>query len=68
MEFPIEIERETDERWLAIVSALPGVMAYGEPRDEAVAAVEDLARAVVADRVAHGEHVPQTLRLAFQRS
>jgi hypothetical protein len=32
----IEIEREDDGRWLAEVPALPGVMAYGQDRDEAV--------------------------------
>ncbi|HEY0153681.1 MAG TPA: type II toxin-antitoxin system HicB family antitoxin [Longimicrobium sp.] len=64
MDFPIEIERETDGRWLASVPALPGVMAYGDSRDEAVAAVKDLARTVVADRLEHGEQIPaqHTLR------
>jgi predicted RNase H-like HicB family nuclease len=67
MDFTIEIERETDGRWLAIVPALPGVTAYGGTRARAVAAAKDLARDVVADRLAHGEHVPLTLRLAFGR-
>jgi len=32
----IEIERETDGRWIAEVPDLPGVMAYGKTRKEAV--------------------------------
>jgi predicted RNase H-like HicB family nuclease len=68
MDLPVEIERETDGRWLATVPALPGVMVYGETRDEAVAAVEDLARSVVADRLEHGEHVPQSVRFASKAS
>lgn len=32
----IEIEREQDGRWLADVTELPGVMAYGATRAEAV--------------------------------
>ena len=68
MELTVEIERETDGRWLAIVPPLPGVMMYGDTRAEAVTRVEDLARVVVADRLEHGEHVPQSLRFAFQAS
>ena len=51
--FPIEIERETDGRWLAEVPALPGVMCYGQDRDEAVALVQALALRVIAERLEH---------------
>ncbi|MGO8703017.1 MAG: type II toxin-antitoxin system HicB family antitoxin [Candidatus Brocadiia bacterium] len=54
----IEIERETDGRWIAEVPDMPGVMAYGKTRKEAVAKVEALAERVIADvpssSVAHG--------------
>ena len=52
---PIEIDRETDGRWLADVPALPGVMAYGRTREEAIRNVRELAEAVIADRREHGE-------------
>jgi len=32
----IEIDRETDGRWIAEVAELPGVMSYGATREEAV--------------------------------
>ena len=32
----VETEREDDGRWIAEVVELPGVMAYGATRDEAV--------------------------------
>ena len=35
--FTIEIEREADGRWIAEIPALPGVLAYGATRDEAIA-------------------------------
>ena len=54
----IEIEREEDGRWIAEVTDLPGVMVYGESRDEAIARVEALALRVIADRIEHGEEVP----------
>ena len=39
----IEIEREEDGRWVAEIPDLPGVMAYGRTREEAVFRVEALA-------------------------
>ncbi len=51
MPYKIEIEREGDGRWIAEIPSLPGVMAYGRSRKEAVAAVEALALRVVADRL-----------------
>ena len=51
----IEIERETDGRWIAEVPDLPGVMAYGKNRSQAIAKVEALALRVIADRLDHGE-------------
>jgi predicted RNase H-like HicB family nuclease len=55
----IEIERETDSRWIAEVSELPGVMAYGKTRKEALCKVEALALRVIADRLEHGEAIPE---------
>lgn len=57
--FVVEIEHEDDGRWIAEVVALPGVMAYGSTRDEALARVEVLALRVLADRLEHGEVIPQ---------
>jgi len=50
----IEIEREDDGRWIAEVPELPGVMAYGQSRDEALAKAKALALRVIADRLDHG--------------
>ena len=55
----IEIEREEDGRWIAEVDDLPGVLAYGKTRDEAIARVEALALRVIADRLDHGESIPE---------
>ena len=55
----IEIEREVDGRWIAEVADLSGVMAYGENRAEAIAKVQALALRVIADRLEHGEAVPE---------
>ena len=55
----IELERDEDGRWIADVPALPGVMVYGQTREEALALVEALALRVLADRLEHGEAVPE---------
>ena len=55
----IEIERESDGRWLAEIPELPGVMAYGDTKSAAVVKAETLALRVIADRMEHGETVPE---------
>jgi len=55
----VETEQEEDGRWIAEVPLLPGVMTYGATREEALAKVEALALRVLADRVEHGEAVPE---------
>ncbi|MFH0908683.1 MAG: type II toxin-antitoxin system HicB family antitoxin [bacterium] len=54
----LEIEQEDDGRWLAEVPELPGVMAYGKSRQDAVDKVEAIALRVLADRLEHGEQIP----------
>jgi predicted RNase H-like HicB family nuclease len=55
--FIVETEREEDGRWIAEISALPGVMAYGATGDEAIARAQALALRVLADRLEQGEAV-----------
>jgi len=55
----IEIEREEDGRWIAEIPDLPGVMTYGRSRDEAISKVKALALRVLADRLEHGETIPE---------
>lgn len=58
MSMSIEIEQEEDGRWMAEVLELPGVMAYGTTRELAIAHTQALALRVIADRLEHGESVP----------
>jgi predicted RNase H-like HicB family nuclease len=53
------IEREEDDRWITEIPDLPGVMAYGQTQSEAVAKVKALALRVMADRLEHGEAIPE---------
>jgi len=55
----INIEREEDGRWIAEIPDLPGVMVYGTTRDQAISKAEALALRVLADRLDHGEEIPE---------
>jgi predicted RNase H-like HicB family nuclease len=55
----VETEQEEDGRWIAEVRDLPGVLAYGASRAEAIVRAESLALRVLADRLEHGEAVPE---------
>src|SRR3954468_2377255 len=59
----IEIEQEDDGRWLTEIPDLPGVMVYAATRDEAVARVKALALRVLADRLEHGETIPDLVQV-----
>ncbi|MEW4566811.1 type II toxin-antitoxin system HicB family antitoxin [Tautonia sp. JC769] len=63
----IAVEQEDDGRWIAEIAELPGALAYGSTRSEAIARVEALALRVLADRLDHGEPVPE-LALLFALS
>ena len=65
MVFRVDLEQETDGRWLAEVMELPGVMAYGQSREEALAKAKALALRVVADRLEHGETGPDLPSISF---
>ncbi len=53
--FNIELEQEDDQRWIGEVTDLPGVLAYGQTKEEAIANAKALALRVLADRIEHGE-------------
>jgi predicted RNase H-like HicB family nuclease len=47
----IVVEREEDGRWIAEVHDLPGVLAYGQTREEAITKVQSLALRVIASNI-----------------
>jgi predicted RNase H-like HicB family nuclease len=64
MVFRIETEEETDGRWIAEVTEIPGALAYGATREEATKNVQALALRAIADKLEHGE-VGQYLNVSF---
>jgi predicted RNase H-like HicB family nuclease len=63
--FVVEIEQETDGRWLAEIVELAGVLAYGQTPEEARAKAQALALRVLADRLEHGEIASDLLSITF---
>ena len=59
MTFTVEVEQETDGRWIAEIPQIPGAMSYGTSQDEAVARVEALGLRVLAERIEQGESSPE---------
>jgi predicted RNase H-like HicB family nuclease len=65
MRLTVELDRETDGRWMAEVVDLPGVVVYGATREEALATAQALALRVVADKLEHGEAPAVPFDLSF---
>jgi predicted RNase H-like HicB family nuclease len=65
MKLFIECERETDGRWIAEIAQIPGAMAYGTTRDEAMAKAEVVALRVIADRIENGESKPVDVSISL---
>jgi predicted RNase H-like HicB family nuclease len=62
----VELEQESDGRWIAEIPELPGVMTYGDSAAAARARVQALALRVLADRLEHGEASPDLLSISFK--
>jgi predicted RNase H-like HicB family nuclease len=65
MIFTVEYEQEDDNHWLAEVVELPGVLAYGQTSEEAIAKAQALALRVLADRLEHGESAHEFVSISF---
>jgi predicted RNase H-like HicB family nuclease len=65
MHYTLECEMEADGRWIAEVLELPGVMAYGTSRDEAMIKAETLALRVIAEKLEQGESKATAFSIAL---
>ena len=61
----VEIELEADGRYIAGVPGLPGVIAYGATREQALAKCEALALHVIAERLEQGEMRPESFEMTI---
>jgi len=63
MKLTIESEKEEDGRWLAEVLELPGVMVYGQTKQEGLAKAQALR--ALAERLEHGEMLAEPINILF---
>jgi predicted RNase H-like HicB family nuclease len=58
LRFIIETELESDGRWIAEISQVPGALAYGTTREEAINRAYAIALRSIADDVEHSTDGP----------
>lgn len=65
MRLTLELDTEEDGRIIAEVVELPGVLVYGQTKEEAIAKAQALALRVLADRIEYGEGTPKPMTISF---
>jgi len=65
MDFDVEFEQEDDGRWIAEITEIPGVLAYGVTPLQAGARARALALRVLADRMENEVSIPGINSIAF---
>ena len=65
MNFTIELEQETDGRWIAEISELSGVLVYGQTRGEAMAKAQALALRVQRNSLNTEKPPPDLMSISF---
>jgi predicted RNase H-like HicB family nuclease len=58
LRFIIETELENDGRWIAEIPQVPGALAYGATKEEAINKAYAIALRSVADDVEHSDKAP----------
>ena len=65
MNFDIDFEQEEDGRWIAEISEIPGVLAYGVTPLQAGAKAKALALRVLAERMENETSFPGVSSIVF---
>jgi predicted RNase H-like HicB family nuclease len=63
--FTVQCEQELDERWIAEVPELTGVLSYGNSAADAMSKAEILALRVIADRLENSESEPVSISFSL---
>jgi predicted RNase H-like HicB family nuclease len=65
MHFDVDFEQEEDGRWIAEITEIPGVLAYGATPLQAGSRARALALRVLADRMENEVSIPGINSIAF---
>jgi predicted RNase H-like HicB family nuclease len=63
VQFNIETDRETDGRWIAEITEIPGALAYGKTENQAKAKAYAVALRAIADDVEKSKRVPTSISI-----
>ncbi len=61
----IETEQEVDGRWIAEIPDVPGAMAYGSTKEQAIAKASALALHALADRMEEQQTAKESIKFAY---
>ena len=64
MRLTIELDQETDGRWIAEVPEL-NILLYGDSKQDAIKRAQSAAHEIMRDRIAHGELPPDSTEAEF---
>jgi predicted RNase H-like HicB family nuclease len=64
MKLTIDLELETDGRWIAEVPEL-NILLYGDSKQDAIQRAQSAAREIVLDRIAVGDLPPDSANAVF---
>ena len=67
LRFIVETEIESDGRWIAEIPQVPGALAYGTTKEEAVKKAYAIALRSIADDVEHSDEDPPS-SISLERS
>lgn len=65
MDFHIETEQETDGRWIAEITDIPGCLVYGNTPEQAIARVKALALRILADQLDENQRLVNLTSITF---
>jgi predicted RNase H-like HicB family nuclease len=65
---PVEVEREEDGRWSAVVNALPGCAVWGYSKEEALKAIKEAAQAYIETLIEQGRAIPAAKDIEVKES
>lgn len=65
MKLTIELEQETDGRWIAEIPEL-GILLYGDTKDDAIRSAENAALEIIADKIQRKELPATAAKLEFR--
>jgi predicted RNase H-like HicB family nuclease len=66
--FQVDLEKEEDGRWSAVVQSLPGCATWGYSKQEALKALQEATQAYVQTLLEQGKQVPSSVDIEVKET